>query len=369
MKKVLFLSSDMFFKGGLQRYARYEYKVLREILGEENVFSFSLNGKDENSFEEEINVDFIPRGKGFLRKIDFTLETIRFVKQNKIDLLFINLINQSPIGLLAKKLWGVPYYVNVYGLEMWTVLNPLRKISFKYADKVIGDCTFILRYCKTNLNINGDKLYLLYDCVDTQRFKPFPKNVELMRRYGIPDNEFIVLTIARIDDIYKGHELVIKALKNLPKDIVYVIVGGGKLVSYLKSLVEEINLVNRVIFTGRVKEEELVDFYNIADLFVLVTRFGKGEGEGLPLTPIEAAACEKPIIVGNEDGSIDSVEDGKNGFIVSPRNIGEIVERIKLLYENEDLRLRMGRYGREKVERDFSYENYRNTLKSILRNI
>ncbi len=77
-------------------------------------------------------------------------------------------------------------------------------------------------------------------------------------------------------------------------------------------------------------------------------------------------ACEKAIIVGNEDGSVDAVEEGKNGFIVSPRNLAELVEKIKLLYRNEHLRLEMGKYGREKVVRDFAYEKYKETLKCIL---
>ncbi len=343
MKKVLFLSSDMFFKGGLQRYARYEYKALREIMGEENVYSFSLNGRDGNSFEEEVNVNFVPSGSGVLRKIDFTLQAIKFIRQKKIDLLFINLVNQSPVGLLAKKLFGIPYFINVYGLEMWTALNLWRKVSLLYADKIVGDCNFILRYCKNNLRIDEDKLYLLYDCVDIERFRPSPKNFQLMKTYKIPEDKFTVITVARVDSMYKGHELVIKALERLPEDIVYVIIGGGELVPYLKSLVQQMNLGTRVVFTGRVKEDELVDFYNLADLFVLVTRFGKYEGEGLPLTPIEAAACEKAIIVGNEDGSVDAVDEGKNGFIVSPRNLAELVEKIKLLYRNEHLRLEMGK--------------------------
>ncbi|HWP91121.1 MAG TPA: glycosyltransferase family 4 protein [Thermodesulfobacteriota bacterium] len=366
MKKVLFLSSDMFFKGGLQRYARYEYKALREIMGEENVFSFSLNGKDGNSFEEEVSVNFVPRGGGVLRKIDFTLQAIKFMRQKKIDLLIINLVNLSSIGLLAKSVLGINYIVNVYGFETWGFLNSFRKISLKYADKIIGDCNFILNYCKGALGVDKDKIFLLHDCVDVDRFKPAPKNVQLMEKHGIPESKFIILTVGRVDDGYKGHELVIRALKELPEHIVYVIVGGGRLVSYLKSLVKDMNLESRVTFTGRVKEEELVDFYRMADLFVLVTRLGKYEGEGLPLTPIEAAACGKPILVGDEDGSVDAVEEGKNGFIVSPRNLDELVERIKLLYRDENLRLRMGNYGREKVKRDFAYEKYKETLKDIL---
>jgi glycosyltransferase involved in cell wall biosynthesis len=136
---------------------------------------------------------------------------------------------------------------------------------------------------------------LLYDPVDLNKFKPLGKNTQLMNKYNIPNNKFIILTVGRLDR-FKGHKLVINALNYLPDDIIYLIVGGGKEEKILKDLVKENKVERRVIFTGRVPESELVDFYNICDVFVLISKFDKNEGEGLPLTPIEAAACENLLL-------------------------------------------------------------------------
>ncbi len=364
-QKILLIVSDIFFKGGIQRYARYQLKALRDIYGKNNVFIFSYCKKGENSFEEDINVEYFEEKKGIMGKINFMVRSLDFIKKKDINTVIINHINLSPIGFIAKKLFETQFFLNVYGLEIWSGLNLIKTVSLKNADKIIGDCKFILRYCKENLHVCDSKLNLLYDCVDIERFKPLPKNELLLNKYKIPKDKFVILTIGRLDR-YKGHELIIMALKNLPEDIIYVIVGGGRLEGLLKTLVAELGLVDRVIFTGRVPEAELVSFYNICDVFALISKFDNNEGEGLPLALIEAAVCEKPIIAGNEDGSAEAVDEGKNGFLVSPKSLEDIKDKINLLYNDNKLRETMGKKGREKVIKEFSYENFKNRLERIL---
>ena len=89
----------------------------------------------------------------------------------------------------------------------------------------------------------------------------------------------------------------------------------------------------------------------------------------MPLTPLEAAACGIPIIVGNEDGSPEAVKDGENGYVVSPRNLKGIRSAILRLADNPTLRIAMGRSGRLTMEREFSYNAFKKRTREMLNSL
>lgn len=366
--KILLISLDVFFKGGIQRYTRYQYQALTEIFGSSNVILFTLKRRDEVSFEDDIKVDFFEPYEGIFGKIHFIFKVIKSVKKIKPDLIIVNHINLAPLAFFIKKIFNINFYLNVYGIEIWSGLSKIKKLSLKKADKIIGDCKFILNYIKNNFDIDNNKLNLLYDPVDTNKFIPKEKNKELMKKYNIPDQRFIISTVGRLDR-FKGHYLVIDILKYLPENIIYLIVGGGVLEGDLKRKVIHLGLEGRVIFTGRIPENELVDFYNLCDVFVLISKFDKYEGEGLPLTPIEAASCGKPIIVGDEDGSAETIEDGVNGFLISEGNKELLKDKITLLFNDFNLLREFGCNGRKRVINNFSYQLFKDNLKKIIKNI
>ena len=125
-------------------------------------------------------------------------------------------------------------------------------------------------------------------------------------------------------------------------------------------------LERKAIFLGSVPEAMLPDVYNLGDMFSLVSERGQGKGEGVPLTPLEAAACGKPIIVGNEDGSQEAVIEGENGRIISPRDPDAMREAIATILLDDENRKRMGLAARARIEAEFSYEGFRNKTGRLL---
>lgn len=366
---ILYLATDVFKKGGIQRYARYQIQALKEKTSAKNIFVFSFLGKDKRSaFEEDIPLDYVGGGTSWWRKILFAAKAFIFAIKKKPDIVFVNHVGLSPLALFLKKTLGIPYSVNVYGLEIWGGLSALEKWGIREADAVVGDCQFILFYIKNNLNINLKKEFLLYDCVELKRFVPQKTPDFIYERYSIPQNKRLLVTIGRLDRD-KGQETGIKALKYLAPDVFYVIVGDGIKRHELEELARREGVRDRVIFTGRVPEEDLVPLYNIGDVVLLISRFAKGEGEGLPLGLIEASACAKPIIAGDEDGSTEAVIEGRNGFVVSPHDFEGIVSKIKFLVNNPEEAQKLGERGRKYVEENFSYEAFRQNQWRILENI
>lgn len=368
--KVLLIATGVFLKGGIERYTRYQYKALQESYGNENVILASLLGGElDNSFEEEIEVEYVQGGIGLVDKVRFVFKCLQLIRKKKIELVICNHRQLSIIGYLGQVLFKVAYITNVYGLEIWSGMNKVEKNALLSSSSLIGDCNFILKYINENYNYRYSQMDLLYDAVDIDKFRPESKNIALLKKYGIPEGRFIIATIGRLER-NKGHQLIIKTLKELPESIVYLIVGGGSTMNSLETLVKELELDDRVIFTDRVPENELVSLYNISDIVILLSVFGKNEGEGLPLGLIEASACGKPIICGNEDGSQDAIsEDLPNGRLINPRSQQELKDAINSYLENSEELQSHGANGRRFVTENFDYEIFRKRQEEIIKSL
>ena len=75
--------------------------------------------------------------------------------------------------------------------------------------------------------------------------------------------------------------------------------------------------------------------------------------EGIPRVLLEAMCMEKPIVTTNWVGCKETVEEGKNGFLVPTKDHIALASAIEKLVNNEELRVKMGKYGREKALREF----------------
>lgn len=364
--KVLFLATDLYFKGGIQRYGRYQIRALREDPKVSEVVVCSLwNKEQEYAFEDDFPVDYAGQGIGIVSKLKFVWRAITWARSRRADVVVVNHVALAPVARLIRLLWGVPYALDVYGLELWNGVNFMEALALKGAAVVIGDCRFILDYARDKFGVPPSRLALLYDCVDMDVFKPHHASVELKQKYGIPEDRPIAMSIGRL--VYdKGQLTMIRAMKMLPPDLVYVIVGGGAAREAWESEAAALGVKDKVIFTGRVPEEELAQMYNICDLFVYLSEFKKNEGGGLPLTCIEAAACGKPVLASNEDGARESVEEGATGFIVPPRDLEKIAARVKDVFADDDRRARMGAAAREYAHSRFSYDVFRENSAAIM---
>ena len=99
--------------------------------------------------------------------------------------------------------------------------------------------------------------------------------------------------------------------------------------------------------------DDVREVYGLADI-VCLPSWG---GEGVPKALIEAAACELPVVTTDVPGCRDIVRDGVNGFIVPPRTVEPLAGAIRKLIADPDLRVRMGKRGRQIVIEEFSLQH------------
>ena len=88
-------------------------------------------------------------------------------------------------------------------------------------------------------------------------------------------------------------------------------------------------------------------------------------GEAFGLVLVEAMACGKPVIASDLPGVRTVVDDGVNGFLVRPRDCEDLATKMRLLLENNEIRVTFGRAGRKKVEEKYSWENIGKKLERL----
>ena len=204
-------------------------------------------------------------------------------------------------------------------------------------------------YAETSqiLEAHKDRVVVIPNGVDTQRFNPDIPGEEIRHRLGV-DQGKIVLFVGALTQWhrYKGLDVLIQAMA-LMRDQVpearLVIVGAGQLETEYKQLVNQHGLTSCVIFAGNVPDDELPNYYACSDMLALPS---KDRSEGFGLTILEANATGKPAI-GTTVGGIPSViRDGYNGLLVPPNNPKVLADAIWKAMMDDGLLKQMGKNGR-----------------------
>ena len=147
--------------------------------------------------------------------------------------------------------------------------------------------------------------------IDVNRFNPNVKGDAIRQRYGLEDNE-VILHLGRLSQ-EKNLELVLNAMTILKKskpNARLLVAGDGPARDHYRSLVKEMHLEDRVIFTGFVPDAELPNYYAASDCFVLASKF-----ETLGIVMTEALACGKPVAGIDFRVIPHVVKDGYNGYL------------------------------------------------------
>jgi phosphatidyl-myo-inositol dimannoside synthase len=363
--KILFLTPGCFDKGGISRYSRYQISALRELFGAKNVRVLSLLGPGEDSFEEKFEVHWFAGDNRQSHKARFVAKTLGQVITWRPDIVHVAHVNFSGFAHVASKICGARSVLNVYGLEVWSHLSADARYGLKYINKVISDCHYTARYIEDASLRRKNSTTVIWDCVDLERFNPAPPDQSIIKKYNLPDpaQHFVIMSLGRLSKsaMHKGFDRLIKVFGGLVKkfpDARLVIAGKGDYRAGYEQMVQELGIADKVVFTGMVEENDLPGIYRCAHFFSLVSDRGKGRGEGIPLTPLEAMACGVPVIVGNHDGSQEAVVDEKNGSIIDPFNLQQHEQKLSELITDRELWKQKKHQARQVAEQFFSYRNF-----------
>ncbi len=188
--------------------------------------------------------------------------------------------------------------------------------------------------------------------VDTNMFKPLPKDPDLIKQYLIK-NKHSILFVGGLDNAhyFKGVKILLNAFASLSKkNYRLFIVGDGDLKNEYIEECKNLNIENNVIFLGAINNEELIKYYNLTDVLILPSI---NQNEAFGIVQIEAMACAKPVIVSNLPGVRTVLENKRTGFVFKTGDTEDLVEKINKLFEDEKKYKKMCENARNRVVEKF----------------
>ena len=241
------------------------------------------------------------------------------------------------------------------------------RVLWASADRVAAVSSSVVSDLTTRYGIDENKIRLVYNGVDPATFRP--NGYPVVPEQPFLEGRKVVLYIGHFG-LRKGLPVLIEAMKSVTKEVkdaVLLCVGGvpawlpkGEYLDYLKRLVTRNDLEGKAMFLGSLPQGRLPAYYCLSSVFVLPSYY-----EAFPKVLVEAMACEKPVVTSKMGGTSDSVEDGVNGFLVPFGNSKGLADAILTLLQDETLSRKMGRIGRERVLRDFTWDAVAGRLDSI----
>lgn len=228
------------------------------------------------------------------------------------------------------------FTVHSMGYRIFTgAKKRLIKICFKKGWIIpVAICDTVKKSIIDAYDLNDSQVECVYNGVDTQIFS------------RLHTKEDDIVTFISVGTLYhiKNHKLLIDAFSILHKkynNTELRLVGDGVLRQALEEQVWELGVSNSVVFEGN--QSDVASYLNQADVYCCTS-----EVEGLPISVLEAMACELPVITTPAGGVVDIVADGVNGFVVDYEP-EKIAERMEILVNNAVLRRKMGSQSREMV--------------------
>jgi phosphatidylinositol alpha-1,6-mannosyltransferase len=297
-------------------------------------------------------------------KISVLRTAIRLVREQKIDVICICELNSGTwLGLVLRRLFGIPFINYIHGEEITTdssyrIYGRRRREFLQRADAVVAVSEFT-RNCLIDLfGVAAEKIELITNGVDAQRFHPGARDSALVARYDLVDKK-ILLTVGRLVE-RKGIDMTLRAMPTILAQVPnahYLIVGTGEFEPQLRALVRELGLTSHVTFAGRVPTEELVAHYQLCDLFVMPNReLDDHDTEGFGLVFLEANACAKAVVGGRAGGAVEAVRHGVTGLTVDGTDPLDIAAAVVELLTNDAKRQTMERQGLEVARQSSSAE-------------
>ncbi|WP_157973807.1 glycosyltransferase family 4 protein [Desertihabitans aurantiacus] len=195
--------------------------------------------------------------------------------------------------------------------------------------------------------VDGDKIGVVPNGVDTERFLPRARDRALAEQLGVADKVVIGYVGSLVD--YEGLELLVEAagvLSGVRRDFAVLVVGDGVERERLQTLTANAGLGDVVRFLGRVAHEEVERYYSIMDICPL-PRLPLPVTEMVsPLKPFEAMAMAKVVVASDVAALAEVVEDGVNGMLHKKGDAGSLAAVLRVLLDDAELRARVSSQAR-----------------------
>ena len=261
---------------------------------------------------------------------------------HKFNIFAINLIHE------------LPYIIKLLNAEKFV------KTIAEESDLVVFPSNYVAEKFESFYPVEGRKLiqpqglYNLYNNFNKEESKN-----QLVKKYNIPKDDHIILNVG-LGEYRKGFDLFYEVSKKL-KNENYSFFWVGHINQEMKNLyLDEINKEKSMIYTGFISDkEEMMSYYDACDIFMLTSR-----EDPFPSVILEAFNAKKPVIAFEDAGGFqDIVINNETGFLVEYESVDALVDKIRLLSNDNDLKERLGENAK-KVCEEHNFSDYVEFLKT-----
>lgn len=245
-------------------------------------------------------------------------------------------------------------YYRIYGFKTLEYSNVIIASNQHY----VNNSKYLKNYIK--------KIKVVHPGIDTNKYHPMQSS-EIRAKYDLKD-EKIILFVGQLnkESQHKGLDFLLQSIPIINKKInsKLIVVGTGNYSEHYKTRANDLNISNNVIFSGFVDGNDLVKYYNEADVLVLPS-YNDAEGFGIVL--IEAQACGIPVIGTNVGGIPAAIKDGETGLLIPPKDINQLSSALIRLLSDKQLSEQMGQSGYSYVRDNFTWEKSGESLFNLLK--
>jgi glycosyltransferase involved in cell wall biosynthesis len=346
-------------------------KMLRckELIRLKNISRLDKNKMIKYSFFHPLNISKV------------TYEAIKM----KPDLIIAHNSIAGFASLLSKKATGCKAVIDLtdllfeylpsYSKMPW--LDPFQKIGGRIENKVLSKADKIITISNAMKKIliqrraKQKNIDVVYDGVNIDIFKPRNEAAVVLRQNHAGEAEHVVMFHGVIDPQDQPKiivEAAIIVLKQYPKTMFWII-GDGAAIPTLKEEVKNANIKNHFFFSGWIPFEDIPSFISACDVGLVVLPNTISARIRLTLKGFEYWACEKPIVASELPALKEIVEEGRTGLFYKPEDPKDLAEKVCLLLDDKFLSKRMGRKGREIVEKNYSWRKLADEFVTICENM
>lgn len=312
--------------------------------------------KQPGPLAEKLDGD-VPVHSGFLaHKYDFRVlhRLARQMRRRRVDaVVTVGAGDKMFWGRLAARWAGVPVVLSALHSTGWPDgVGRLNRLLTPWTDGFIAVAERHGSYLVEHERFPADKVYVIPNGVDVDRFRPRPDQRTVVRgEWAIPDDAFVVGVVAALRP-EKDLPLFLRVARSVADRLDnahFMIVGDGCERARLEELARSLTMHDRAHFLGT--RHDIPNILAALDVFSLTSR-----NEANPVSILEAMACELPVVATDVGSVAEVVVSGEVGFLAAPGDEKRLADHWVALGRDAELRRRFGRAGRRLVAERASLE-------------
>ena len=366
---ILGLFTALATVGGMERTGRHVAAVLTEFASSRDMECqfLTLNDPHEQHHASVAGREFVFTGYAG-NKLGFVAPVARTAWGNPA-LIVAGYPDLGPLGPVAKALAPrTKTIVIAHGVEVWEPLPLLKRLALRKADLVLTSTRNTAAQVARHQGVATERIRVVPWALDPDFAALIPATRGCVLPKGFPEGR-VILTVGRWtpEERYKGVDTLIASLAHLlPRwpDLQLAVAGHGTDQTWFEQIAEECGVRSHVHFLKELSNVEIAACYSACEIFAMPSR-----GEGFGLVYLEAMACGKPVIGGSHGGAPEVIEDGKTGFLVRHGDVDHLSSSLEILLSDPAFGREMGTRGRERVQKEFHFETFANSLQHILNDL